>query len=307
MTQSIAAKYHLRFQVCKSPEKKVSPEDDDDYPVPQVRAARAPLEPTRFSDARLKPNLKQARKPSSENNDTAGALPQVASSSTVLAPIGAKTNYIGPTSPTAKRTTQFRVPFKVPFNTVSEHPRVTSMDNEQMRDEAKPLRDSENAAEEAVIDLTDQGDGEALPSSPFRLQDNEIDLDVTFSQKIPTKDRNSTYRDILRALRKVFMHNPTYDDRWNELLESQLSDEETRSAVLSTVSKELEFSVHSMSASQAGYVTRSSSVVNSIQRLAREEAWTLEHGADKAHEDDWDVIGILRRACMKVKERKAGG
>jgi len=117
MAQSIVATDHLRFQVCKNPEKtrkkkealspaetigshighlQVSPEDDD-YPVPQVRATRAPLEPTRSSDTRLRLNLKQARKPSSEDNDTAGALPHVASASTVLAPIGTKTNYIGPT------------------------------------------------------------------------------------------------------------------------------------------------------------------------------------------------------------------
>jgi hypothetical protein len=61
-----------------------------------------------------------------------------------------------------------------------------------------------------------------------------------------------------------------------------------------------------MSASQAGYETRSSSVVNSIQRLAREEAWILDRGADKAHEDGWDVVGVLRRGCLKVKEGKAG-
>jgi hypothetical protein len=74
--------------------------------------------------------------------------------------------------------------------------------------------------------------------------------------------------------------------------------------VLSTVSKELEFSVHSMSASQTGYATRSNGAVNSIKRLAREEGGVLEHGADKAHEDDWDVIGILRRGCLRVKEGK---
>jgi len=74
MIQSIAATNFPRFQVCKNPEKtkkkkealspaetigshvghlQVFPEDDDDYPVPQVRAARAPLEPTRFGDARF--------------------------------------------------------------------------------------------------------------------------------------------------------------------------------------------------------------------------------------------------------------
>ena len=45
---------------------------------------------------------------------------------------------------------------------MSEHPRATSTNDEPIRDEAKPLRDSEGAAKEAVIDLTDQGDEEAL-------------------------------------------------------------------------------------------------------------------------------------------------
>lgn len=105
-------------QVCKNPEKTrkkkealspveaidqragrlqlASPEDEDDYPVPQVRAAHAPLQPTSFSGAHTKPKSKVARKPSPKDDDSSGALPRVASTSTVLAPIGVKTNYVGP-------------------------------------------------------------------------------------------------------------------------------------------------------------------------------------------------------------------
>jgi hypothetical protein len=50
----------------------------------------------RFSDVREKPKSRVHCKPNSENNDSAGALPRVASTSTVLAPIGAKTGYVGP-------------------------------------------------------------------------------------------------------------------------------------------------------------------------------------------------------------------
>jgi len=80
--------------------------------------------------------------------------------------------------------------------------------------------------------------------------------------------------------------------------------------VLSSAAKELEFSVHSMSSSQAGYATRSKSAVNSIRRLARDEAWALEQGggggcaSDKAHDDEWGVIALLRRACLRVEEGK---
>lgn len=107
---------YRRLQVCKNPEKTrkkkealspveaidqragqmASPEDDDDYPVPQVRAAYAPLQPTSFSSVQSKPKSKIIRKPSPEDDDSSGALPQVASTSTVIAPIGMKTNYVGP-------------------------------------------------------------------------------------------------------------------------------------------------------------------------------------------------------------------
>jgi hypothetical protein len=73
--------------------------------------------------------------------------------------------------------------------------------------------------------------------------------------------------------------------------------------VLSSAAKELEFSVHSMSASQTGYATRSKSAVNSVRRLARDDAWASseQSGGHTAHEDEWDIIALLRRACLRVE------
>ena len=74
--------------------------------------------------------------------------------------------------------------------------------------------------------------------------------------------------------------------------------------MLSSAAKELEFSVHCMSASQAGYAARSSSAVNAIKHLAREEAWPQD--ADAAHGDDeWNVVETLRRACLRAEGGKA--
>jgi hypothetical protein len=110
MSRPLAVSDYCRLQVCKNPEKtrkrkeELSPtgttnlhtgHDEDDYPVPQVRAARAPLQPMKPGDVRGKPKSKTACEPNSENG-SAGALPRVASTSTVLAPIGAKTAYVGP-------------------------------------------------------------------------------------------------------------------------------------------------------------------------------------------------------------------
>ena len=76
--------------------------------------------------------------------------------------------------------------------------------------------------------------------------------------------------------------------------------------MLSSAAKELEFCVHSMSASQAGYTTRSTSAVDSIKRLVREEAWPREQGVgvDTVCDDEWDVVAILRRACLRAEVGK---
>lgn len=75
---------------------RAGPEDEhDDYPVPQVRALPVPPRPTTLGATRNR--IQAPRKPNPEkNDDDSSALPHVASTSTVLASIGTKTNYVGP-------------------------------------------------------------------------------------------------------------------------------------------------------------------------------------------------------------------
>lgn len=273
---------------------------------------------------------------------------------------------------TARRIAQFRVPFKVPFNTVPEDPQVTSKSGGPTK--AEPSRDSNNVLEDIHIDLVDEDESEeALPcgsesglkcgdrwlnfslsslASPLSLTDHEVDLDVSFSQKIPVSFiPYETTLDHLTVLshrqRTGTPHTENFGERcarfscttlgvmidgtsssrchrmrrqgmwgWKNASRSSpvslsrlLNTRPRRSAVLSSAAKELEFYVHSMSSSQAGYATRSKSAVNSVGRLARDEAWALEQGGgggsgDKAHEDEWDVVALLRRACLRVEEGK---
>ena len=72
-----------------------------------------------------------------------------------------------------------------------------------------------------------------------------------------------------------------------------------RSRVLSSAAKELEFAVCSMSASLAGYGTRSASAILGVKRLAREDAWEAVAGKGR---DEWGVIEILRRASLTMEE-----
>ena len=195
--------------------------DEDDYPVPQVRAPCAPLQPTRLGDVRGKPKSRAPFQQNVENDDSAGALPRVASTSTVLAPMGAKTNYVGPaflrsrkvglkrsgssleysrdesenlkkprsepSAPsshgqclfhtralssqvvnslsafTARRIPQFRVPFKVPSNTVPVNPQAASKSRGPTCGKSNLSRTSDIPLEENHIDLVDEDEGgEAL-------------------------------------------------------------------------------------------------------------------------------------------------
>jgi hypothetical protein len=48
-------------------------------------------------------------------------------------------------------------------------------------------------------------------------------------------------------------------------------------------------------------------VVSSVKHLTRDEAWALEQGggdgaSDKVHENEWDIMALLRRACLRVEE-----
>ena len=75
--------------------------------------------------------------------------------------------------------------------------------------------------------------------------------------------------------------------------------------MLSSAAKELEFVVCSMSASPAGYGTRSASVIKGVRRLAREDAWEGAAGQDRdgvREGDEWGVIGILRRVSLCANE-----
>jgi hypothetical protein len=73
--------------------------------------------------------------------------------------------------------------------------------------------------------------------------------------------------------------------------------------VLLSAARELEFAVHSMSASQAGYGVRSLSAIDCILRLAKEGAWTSGQDTGVAHKDEWDVVAVLRRAGLSMESK----
>ncbi|KAH8981052.1 hypothetical protein EDB86DRAFT_2977766 [Lactarius hatsudake] len=294
-------------------------DDDGDYPVPPVRAPLIPLRPVTLGGKASR--IKAPGDPKRENGDDDGsALPRVASTSTVLASIGTKTNYVGPallrsrqlgtkrgislsgvskegageetckkpksessvaSTSYQRRTQQFRVPFKVPSNSATASvtdPRIASTSNvelgDRINDAPKTPPTSKGARMDPIRSLDD--DVEVLFSSPLSLSAEEIDLDAPFTQKIPRD--NIWYR----------LH---IDD----------SKAEIRSLVLSSATKMLEFAVLSIRVTTGGYVLRSTSVIKSVKRLAREDA----SGTTVSQDLDGDVsifIEILRDASRCTKE-----
>jgi len=99
---SLAVSDRRHLQVCKNPAKTrkrkeaLSPAEAIDQRAGHLQTV-SPLQPMNFGGMRAKPKLKAAPKRTpGDDNDSVSALPQVASTSTVLAPIGARTNYVGP-------------------------------------------------------------------------------------------------------------------------------------------------------------------------------------------------------------------
>ncbi|KAH9060432.1 ATP-dependent DNA helicase, partial [Lactarius vividus] len=374
--------------VCKNPEKtrkkkealspaevlnhhvdsfREGPLEDDygDYPVPQVRAPRVP--PRTMTLGGKPSRTKAPGDPNSENDEDGSALPRVASTSTVLASIGTKTNYVGPallrsrqlgmkrgipssgdskegggkvTSKKPKsessatpaiyrwshsihsqihvpcaahyesverRIQQFRVPFKVPSNSMPPTSNDAPMDPMQSPDNIGVLSCESGRWLRCVRSCLEQRHAALLiyVASPLSLSAEEIDLDAPFSQKIPIATRNATYTSIRRALHNVFASGADRDNMWHKLHMDYSSEgdskAEIRSLVLSSATKALEFAVFSMCVTAGGYVLRSTSAIKSVKRLAREDAWETAVGQD--HDGDvWNVIEILRDASLRAKE-----
>ncbi|PCH40269.1 ATP-dependent DNA helicase [Wolfiporia cocos MD-104 SS10] len=151
--------------------------------------------------------------------------------------------------------------------------------------------DSENApgppqrqeAEPLDMYAEDSEDDVDRPSSPLQLPAIDIELDASFSHKIPQSLRNEAFASIRQAMHKVFKQAGV--TLWKKADATSL-DESLKNDVLATVSRALEFSVHSLCTTQDGYRTRSRQQIRAIKLLSEltpERSWTLSRTLASAY------------------------
>ncbi|KAI0043156.1 P-loop containing nucleoside triphosphate hydrolase protein [Auriscalpium vulgare] len=322
--------------VCKYPEKtrkrkqKLSSPEDIGYhhlASAGVENGGALAHPQAKAPSRGAPGPR----PSSRKDDAGASLPRVASTSTVLAPITARSNYVGPallrsrpqglkrtasvssagssegdaskkprttytatSSHLSGRSVPFRTPFKVPFQKQGPE---TEPEPVLLVDEYTTGEDTADVPVQYLPPVVE--DEFEPPSSPVKLPDQKIELEVAFSQKIPTAVRNAAFKDIRQALHKMFMLGPMQAVLWRRLRPAP-SESDARDSVIFAATKALEHQAFNMSAREEGYRRRTTASIRAVRHVAEECVWEEPSGSEE-HEDARDIIAVLQRSCQEVR------
>ncbi|KAG1780638.1 P-loop containing nucleoside triphosphate hydrolase protein [Suillus placidus] len=229
----------------------------------------------------------------------------------------------------------FKTPFKVPFKQSPQEARVIeSLDAQQttQKGEEQNHHNDEIEGVEVCFDFAWQAprdellQGDVLEEEPadfgqgsgdvslddepqIDLPEIDIELEAMISNKIPEPARKGAFRSIRQALHRALRWDDNYEGLWVNLSDAP-SHTEARHLVLAEAAKKIEYSVHTMSATESGYNQRAKAKLHAVKLIEhRESLWPL----DAAHYDDdeeeaIEMIGLLRSICSrwrKISKRKA--
>lgn len=200
----------------------------------------------------------------------------------------------------------FRSPFKSVIQSVSEN-RAQSVSAEMATESTD---EDEEAAQASSADdaLPPNGDApievEELMSSPLSIPATDVELDASYSQKIPVPMRSETFSSLRRALHKVFSNATSGDTLWAKFGMSEL-ESDVKDSVLSHTARELEFTVHSLCSTPDGYQARSQRQRWAVNMLSKAETWGNQPSEDL--EDGKEVLEVLERVCASGLHRKGKG
>ncbi|KAG1841899.1 P-loop containing nucleoside triphosphate hydrolase protein [Suillus subalutaceus] len=227
----------------------------------------------------------------------------------------------------------FKTPFRVPFKQPPQEARaIESSDAQQTtqkgeeqnhgNDEIEVVEVCFNSArhpgdellqddvlEEEPMDFG-QGSGVSLDDEPqIDLPEIDIELEAMISKKIPERARKEVFRTIRQALHRILRWDDSDEGLWVNLSNAP-SNAEARHLLLAEAAKHIEYSVHTMSATESGYNQRATAKLHVVKLMEhRESLWPI----DAAHYDDdeeeaIEMIGLLRNICSgwrKAGKRKA--
>ncbi|KAI0917389.1 hypothetical protein AcW1_007413 [Taiwanofungus camphoratus] len=228
-----------------------------------------------------------------------------------------KLSHPAPLAMSSRLKQTIKKPFRTPFKSSQLHaplkaqPQIDTVANR----EPQGMDDEDATIElEPVGQLTchgylspdDEKENMSLdcPSSPVQLPDTDIELDVSYSRKIPLALRNETFVSIRRALYKVFSQDAAGDMIWGRATMTS-SDPDVRNGILSNIARELEFLAHSLCTTQDGYRARSDDKVQAVKLLVNSKAW--EKNGDDNFEDAREIADVVRRTCAGRKGKGKAG
>ncbi|KAI6044885.1 P-loop containing nucleoside triphosphate hydrolase protein [Pisolithus marmoratus] len=181
----------------------------------------------------------------------------------------------------------FKIPFKTPLKigstTAEANPQPCNIDNGgasdvEMSNTAEELRESNNESIESLKQPTAQ-----CPPPGFN-----VELEASFSQKIPLSVRMKAFGSIRQVLYQV-MDNGGYCNKLQEFATALPTNTEARTSVLANAAKAIEFCAQTMSATQPGYDDRVNQKLSAIRRLGA-------MGEANEDEDEMEVVHAVKEA-----------
>ncbi|KAG1881987.1 P-loop containing nucleoside triphosphate hydrolase protein [Suillus tomentosus] len=220
----------------------------------------------------------------------------------------------------------FKTPFKVPFKQPPQEARVIeSLDAQQTpqkreeqnydNDEIEVVKACFNSAwqdprdellqdnvlEEEPMDFSQGGGDVSLDDEPqIHLPEIDIELEMMFSNKIPEPARREVFRTIRQALYRVLRWDDGDEGLWANLSNAP-SNAEARHLLLAEAAKDIEYSVHTMSATESGYNQKAKAKLRVVKLMERRESlWPIDAAHyDEDEEEAIEMIGLLRNICSR--------
>ncbi|KAG2102219.1 P-loop containing nucleoside triphosphate hydrolase protein [Suillus discolor] len=220
----------------------------------------------------------------------------------------------------------FKTPFKVPFKQPPQEARVIeSLDAQQTTQKREEQnydnneievvkvcfnstwqapRDEllqDNILEEEPMDFSQGGGDVSLDDElQIHLPEIDIELEMMFSKKIPESARREVFRTIRQALYKALRWDDGEEGLWANLSNAP-SNAEARHLLLAEAAKEIEYSVHTMSATESGYNQKAKAKLRVVKLMEhRESLWLIDAAHyDEDEEEAIEMIGLLRNICSR--------
>ncbi|KAJ8516456.1 hypothetical protein ONZ45_g6223 [Pleurotus djamor] len=145
-----------------------------------------------------------------------------------------------------------------------------------------------------INDMTER----ASSPIPTDVDESEVKLDASFSQKVESSLRTGTFVKLRGVLRKIFGKDGSVWNRFGKLPNHITTDD-----VIGTFARKLEFTVHSLASTDEGYKRGVALQLRALSQLKSSQVWDnpdLSTDADEVEE----IIGILKQSFLECRSKE---